>query len=154
MRNELGMEIPLEVVKKAEELGCIKRYDRLSNTYAYKYVYKKGHYGGKYPASSIGGNKATRFGNWESVNANEVDLSTGWVAFKSPTYGGINIFQENNTVTLNQESDIQKKIGIPNGLQEPRKNFYVRLKETAYENPWAVIAIVVTFILSLFKLSL
>lgn len=92
MKNEMFMEIPTEVIKKAEELGCIKSYDSRIHVCVYKYVYKKGQYGGKFPASSIGGSKATRFGNWESVNANEVDLSMGWVAFTSPTHGGVNIF--------------------------------------------------------------
>jgi hypothetical protein len=92
MKNEIFTEIPIEVIRKAEELGCIKTYDQRIHTYVYKYIYKKCQYGGKFPASSIGGSKGTRFGNWESVNANEVDLGMGWVAFQSPTHGGVNIF--------------------------------------------------------------
>jgi hypothetical protein len=92
VKNEVFMEIPIEVIRKAEELGCLKTYDRFDRVYVYKYVYKKGNYGGKFPASCIGGTKATRFGNWESVAANEVDLGMGWVVFSSPTHGGVNIF--------------------------------------------------------------
>lgn len=154
MKNELGMEIPIEVVKKAEKLGCMKSYDRLSNTYTYRYIYKKGLYGEKFPASSIGGHKATRFGNWKSINSNEVDLGMGWVAFKSPTYGGIDISKEKNTFTQNSGLELQQITVNSNELEKPRKNFFVRLKESAYENPWPVIAIVVTVILGIMKLLL
>jgi len=86
MRNEIGMEVPTEVLKKAKKLGCIKDG---------KYVYKDGQFGAKkFPASSIGGTKATRFGNMESVKANKVDLGNGWVAFMSPSHGGVNIFED------------------------------------------------------------
>ena len=86
MINEIGMEVPPEVVMKAREYGCIK---------GIKYVYKDGEYGRKrFPASSIGGTKATRFGNMDSVKANKVELGNGWVAFKSPTHGGVNIFDD------------------------------------------------------------
>lgn len=94
MLNEVGMEIPKEVIKKAEELKCIKSYDNYKYLYTYKYVYKDGQYGGKFPASSLGGSKATRFGNWVSANANKVDLGEGWVAFRSPSHGGVNIFDD------------------------------------------------------------
>lgn len=84
MRNELGIEVPLEILDNAKKNGCIK--DGL-------YVYKDGQYGVKiFPASSIGGTKATRFGNMQSVEANKIELGDGWVAFRSPTHGGINIF--------------------------------------------------------------
>lgn len=79
MLNEVGMEIPIQIIKKAEEFGCLKRDN------CYKYVYKEGQYGDKFPASSIGSNRATRFRNWESAKANKVDLGEGWVAFKSPS---------------------------------------------------------------------
>lgn len=77
MRNETDIEVPPEVLKKAKELGCIK---------AGLYVYKDGQYGSKkFPASSIGGTKATRFGNIQRADANKVYLVDGWVAFKSPS---------------------------------------------------------------------
>lgn len=79
MLNEVGMEIPIQIIKKAEELGCLKRDN------CYKYVYKEGQYGDKFPKASIGSNRAVRFRNWESVNATKVDLGEGWVAFKSPS---------------------------------------------------------------------
>lgn len=86
MRNEAGREVPLEVVKKARELNCAK---------GVKYAYKDGEYGSKgYPASSIGLTSAHRFGNMDSVNANKVYLNDEWVAFKSPTHGGTNIFED------------------------------------------------------------
>ena len=96
MKNEVFMEIPIEVIKKAEELGCLKIYDKRSHTYAFKYVYIKDQYGGsgKFPASGIGGTKGTRFRNWESVEANEINLGMGWVTFTSPTHGGVNIFDD------------------------------------------------------------
>lgn len=143
MRNEFGMEIPIEVEKKAKEYNCIK---------GVRYVYKDGLYGAKgFPASSIGGIKATRFSNIKNVNANKVYLVDDWVAFKSPTHGGVSMFDEKNTVTQNYELD-EVHVAIPSNGKNT-KNFNTRLKESAYENPWAVIAIVLTFILGLLKLS-
>lgn len=93
MLNEIGADVPLDILKKAKEEAkkcgceCVKNY--------YLYIYKDGQYGVKiFPASSIGGTKATRFGNKESYEANKVELGSGWVAFKSPTHCGINIFQD------------------------------------------------------------
>lgn len=86
MRNEVRREVPLEVEKKAKELKCNK---------GVKYVYKDGEYGPKgYPASSIGISPSHRFGNMESVNANKVYLTDEWVAFTSPSHGGVNIFTD------------------------------------------------------------
>lgn len=93
MLNEIGADVPLDILKKAKEEAkkcgceCVKNY--------YLYIYKDGQYGVKiFPASSIGGTKATRFGNKESYEANKVELGLGWVAFKSPTHCGINIFRD------------------------------------------------------------
>ncbi len=91
MLNEIGTDVPPDILRKVEdrakELGsdCVKNF--------YLYVYKDGQYGVKeFPASSIGGTKATRFRNEESYEANKVELGDGWVAFRSPTHGGVNIF--------------------------------------------------------------
>ncbi|MDK2825900.1 MAG: hypothetical protein PWQ63_249 [Methanolobus sp.] len=77
MKNELGMDVPPSVIKKAKEMGCNQ---------GVKYVYKDGIYGDGLPASSIGGKKASRFGNIDSANANKVHLGSEWVAFMSPSY--------------------------------------------------------------------
>jgi hypothetical protein len=73
--NEFNETIPADVAKKALELGCKSP----------KYVYKDGEYHGKYPAASIGGSKATRFGNASSAEAHKIDLGKGWVVFRSPS---------------------------------------------------------------------
>ena len=67
--------IPLEIIKKAEALGCL-------NT---KYIYRDGDYGNKYPTASIGGKKCTPFRNLERAEMFKVDLGQGWVAFRSPS---------------------------------------------------------------------
>ncbi|WP_244603657.1 formylglycine-generating enzyme family protein [Methanococcoides sp. AM1] len=87
MKNELGMEVPPSVCEKAKEKGCHQ---------GVKYVYMDGDYGGKLPASTIGGKKATRFWNINSANANKVNLGSGWVAFTSPSDGGVNILGDEN----------------------------------------------------------
>jgi hypothetical protein len=72
--NELGHEVPAEIVGKAQELGC------KGNT---KYVYRDGEYGGN-PAASIGpGIRAARF---RSTNYElwKIQLGAGWVAFEQP----------------------------------------------------------------------
>jgi formylglycine-generating enzyme required for sulfatase activity len=73
--NEFNQVIPEDVAKKAFELGCKST----------KYVYKDGEYHGKYPAASIGGSKATRFGNMSSAEAHKINLGKGWVVFRSPS---------------------------------------------------------------------
>lgn len=98
MMNELGMDVPSSVAKKASDKGCIK---------GVRYVYKDGKYGGKFPAASIGGKKATRFGNMDSANANKVDLGSGWVAFTSPSYAGVR-------VTDSKTSNVNKRISSSN----------------------------------------
>lgn len=83
VNNEIGVKVPPEIAEKAKELGCMK---------GVMYVYREGEYGPKkFPASSIGGLKASRFKSFESANTNKVKLGAGWVAFKSPSYGGIKV---------------------------------------------------------------
>ncbi|AKB84849.1 formylglycine-generating enzyme family protein [Methanococcoides methylutens] len=83
MKNELGMEVPLSVCKKAKEMGCYQ---------GVKYVYPDGNYGGELPASSIGGNeKSTHFEHIDIANANKVYLVDGWVAFTSPLDADLNV---------------------------------------------------------------
>ncbi|MBW6481329.1 MAG: hypothetical protein K0B37_18025 [Bacteroidales bacterium] len=93
MLNEIGADVPPEMLNKvkdkAKDLGheCVQNY--------YLYIYKDGQYGPKkFPASSIGGTKATRFRNKESYEANKIEIDDGWVVFRSPTHGGINIFDD------------------------------------------------------------
>ncbi len=76
--NECNQEIPSDIAKKAREIGCISPL----------YIYKDGQYGGKFPAASIGGSKATRFRNAYNAESMKVDLGNGWVVFKSPTGTG------------------------------------------------------------------
>ncbi|WP_244602155.1 formylglycine-generating enzyme family protein [Methanococcoides methylutens] len=82
MKNELGMDVPPFVCKKAEEKRCHQ---------GVKYVYLDGNYGGELPVSSIGGKKATRFNKIDIANANKVHLGAGWVAFTSPLDADLNI---------------------------------------------------------------
>ncbi|WP_094229259.1 hypothetical protein [Methanolobus psychrotolerans] len=82
MQNELGMDVPHAVVKRAKDKECIQ---------GVKYVYKDGVYGDKFPAASIGGKKATRFGSIDRADANKVSLGSGWVAFMSPSYADVTV---------------------------------------------------------------
>lgn len=79
MKNEVGTDIPPEIERRAREKGCHQ---------GIKYVYKDGNYGDKYPAASIGGQKATRFRNLNSANSHKVQIGKGWVAFESPSHKG------------------------------------------------------------------
>ena len=76
VKNEVGTEIPEHIVKKAIEMGCRST----------KYIYKDGEYGGKFPASNIGGGVAKRFGNWDNVEKHKIYIEDDWVVFESPTY--------------------------------------------------------------------
>ncbi|WP_094229274.1 hypothetical protein [Methanolobus psychrotolerans] len=78
MRNELGENVPENVIQKGKEMGCMN---------CPKYIYMDGKYNG-FPAASIGGKKASRFHSLGSANANKVMLGDGWVAFRSPSHGG------------------------------------------------------------------
>ena len=72
----------------------------------HKYIYLDGRYGGKsafagkyakeFPASITGGNKTTRFRNETSYKANKIfiDEEKKYVVFLSPSYGGVNIFDD------------------------------------------------------------
>lgn len=73
--NEFNVVIPEDVAEKAHKLGCKSP----------KYIYKNGEYGNKYPASSIGGSKATRFRNAANAEAHKIDLGQGFVVFRSPS---------------------------------------------------------------------
>jgi formylglycine-generating enzyme required for sulfatase activity len=95
MQNELGTEVPPSVTKKAEQMGCLQ---------SVKYVYLDGVYGSRFPAASIGSKKATRFGNIASANAHKVNLGSGWVAFKSPSYANVNIADEPSTKKIENNS--------------------------------------------------
>jgi len=91
MLNEIGADVPPDILNKVKEKANELGVDYVKNFYLY--VYKDGQYGiKKFPASSIGGTKATRFGNKQSYEANKVEIGDGWVAFRSPTHGGVNIF--------------------------------------------------------------
>jgi len=109
-----GERIPYEIMKKAEELGCL-------NT---KYIYRDGDYGNKYPVASIGGKKCSPFRNLERAERSKVHLGQGWVAFRSPSAQKIKsgnsdlpphsfaIAQKHINVSL-QIEDIVKELELP-----------------------------------------
>jgi hypothetical protein len=73
--NELGQEVPDDVVELARTHGCKRD--------AY-YVYRDGDYGPGMPAASIGrGVRAARFRS-SNFELWKVDLGQGWVAFEQP----------------------------------------------------------------------
>ena len=74
-KNECGIEVPTEVAKKAEELGCVQ---------GVKYVYRDGEYEGKMPVASLSCKRATRFYS-DRYDHYKVVLARGWVAFRSPS---------------------------------------------------------------------
>lgn len=59
--NEHSDGIPEDVANKARNLGC-----KIP-----KYIYKDREYGNKYPASSMEGDKATRFRNAANAEAHK-----------------------------------------------------------------------------------
>ena len=77
-QNELGEEVPENILEKARLEGCMK---------CPKYVYKDGEYGDRPPVASIGGRTTSRFGSRRSAEKHKVKLGEGWVAFESPSSG-------------------------------------------------------------------
>lgn len=96
-RNEFGDEVPENVIIRGKELGSIK---------CPKYIYKDGNYNNKFPASSIGGQKASRFRSFESANAHKVILCDGWVAFRSPSYTGVPVKGKKRSSVTSRSSAI------------------------------------------------
>ena len=76
VENEIGTEIPEEIIELALSYGSVK---------CPKYVYKDEEYGGKSPVASIGCYKPTRFGRVENAEKYKVELKDGWVVFLSPS---------------------------------------------------------------------
>lgn len=74
--NEISIEIPARIIKKAISRGCMK---------SPKYVYKDGEYGDRPPVACIGGRTTRRFGSVENAEEYKIQLGDGWVAFRSPS---------------------------------------------------------------------
>ncbi|WP_440952338.1 SUMF1/EgtB/PvdO family nonheme iron enzyme [Methanococcoides sp. FTZ1] len=126
MKNELGMDVPSYVCEKAKEIGCYQ---------GVKYVYMDGDYGGKFPASSLGGKKGTRFEDIDSANACKIDLGSGWITFTSPFDDGTNASgdgsekQNNDSDLRSYASSSKKESDIVESLGPKATDFERRLYE-------------------------
>lgn len=133
MRNEFGEEVPEKVIVKGRGMGCIK---------CPKYIYRDGKYNNKFPASSIGGQKASRFRSFESANAHKVILCDGWVAFRSPSYTGVAVKGKKRSSITSRNSAIIGGFDGANGLwkslEEHRESIYSKNLRTAWDEILAI----------------
>jgi formylglycine-generating enzyme required for sulfatase activity len=154
MQNELDMEVPPDIAKKANQLKCHQNV---------KYVYKDGKYGNKLPAASIGGKKATRFGSIGRANEYKVHLGNGWVAFKSPSYSNFKVTEDlskieelslsdsniNKTVNNNSTNIKNNNISSPINITREHEFYqgYIRFKiSVSNESPYVIHDVTLDFI--------
>lgn len=128
MINEFGEHVPENVIIKGIERGCIK---------CPTYIYRDGKYNNKFPAASIGGQKATRFRSFESANAHKVMLCDGWVAFRSPSYSGATIRGQRSSSVTSRNSAIiggfDGAAGLWKSLEEHRNSIYPENLRNAWD---------------------
>ncbi|MDK2825897.1 MAG: hypothetical protein PWQ63_247 [Methanolobus sp.] len=133
MKNEFGEVVPENVIIKGKELGCIN---------CPKYIYRDGKYNNKFPASSIGGQKASRFRSFESANAHKVILCDGWVAFRSPSYTGVAVKGKRRSSVTSRSSAIiggfDGATGLWKSLEEHRESIYSKNLRTAWDEILAI----------------